>query len=994
MKKTILFIVLATLCFFLRVSGQDINSPGHILTGVVTDELGHTMPGATVKLSQSDQGVTADKNGIFALSNIPLTGKLAISFIGYQTLELSYDLRSQQSLNITLKADANSLNEVQVIGYGTTTKRLNTGSVSTVTAESIAKQPVTNVLSALEGQVAGLNVQTSNGLPGGNISVNIRGQGSITAGTNPLYIIDGIPFSSTIVSSTSTLAASSINGAESPFNSINPADIESITVLKDADATSIYGSRGANGVILITTKKGKAGKTKTDITISQGTNQVANLPSLLNLQQYLMIRNEAFKNDGLTPSADPNSPAYAPDLKVWDTTKSTNWPKYLLGNTGHVTDGQGSVSGGNNNTTFVIGGNFHSETTILPGDNLYQRGGIHATIQHTSLNNKFFIQLTNSFTIDNNQLANPANGISGDLLLPPDYPIYNSSGNLNWTAGANPAADLLATSKIQTENLVTNLLLKYTVAPDLDVKVSTGINKINIDQVETFPTASLYPGSINYSNFGNNSNQTFIIEPQIDYTKNFGSSHLNVLAGGTYQYSLAQGQLVVAQGFSSEGLLDDLGSASSYSASNSYDQYKYESVFGRATYSLSDKYIVNASIRRDGSSRFGPDNRFGNFGAVGAAWLFGSESFIKTNIPFLSYGKLRASYGLTGNDQIADYQYLSTYGSSYNIYQGISALQPSIIANNDFHWEVTKKLDYAVELGFLKDHILLTVDRYINRSSDQLVAYAIPTITGFSSYEANLPAVIVNSGWEFELNTVNLKSSNFKWTTNFNFTVPKNELQSFQDFSSSAYAQTLRLGYDITRVTGVKFLGVNPATGYASYAPQPGSSSTDPYFYYTEGKLTPDFYGGIGNTISYKNWSFDIFGQFNKHMLPGGIVYTPGTLDNNYSIALSRWQKPGDVTNMPRASTTDDFYYSYSSANFVNASYFRIKNIALSYTLPAQWLKKANVDRLRIYLQGQNVFTFWNKNSTLFDPESGAISAGAANIPPLKSFVAGFEITL
>jgi TonB-linked SusC/RagA family outer membrane protein len=996
MKKTILFIVLASLCLNFKASAQINTTPNtQRVQGKVTDEQGKSLIGATVKTRNGNVVTFTDRDGKFILKNVPLKSILMVSFIGFQTILIPVPISSSQEITIQLKADANSLNEVQVIGYGQTTKRLNTGSVSTISSKEIDEQPVTNILSALSGRAAGVSVQTTNGLPGGGTTIQIRGKGSILAGTDPLYVIDGVPFSSTFLNANSTINTSSINGTVSPLNSINPNDIESINILKDADATAIYGSRGANGVILITTKKGKAGETKVDFNISHGIDKVADLPSVLNLQQYLTIRKEAFANAGLTPSSDPTSPNYAPDLTVWSQTQATNWPKYLLGGTGNTTDFQGNVSGGDKNTTFSIGGNFHSEKTYLPGDNLYQRGGIRYSIQHTSTNKKFSIALSGTYNVDRNQLVNPTFSIEGDIFLPPNFPLYNSAGGINWAYGLNPLADINAQTIIKTDNLITNLVLTYNFTKDLSFINSAGYNKINVDQVQTFPLSSQNPqySPVNYANFSNSSNESFIEEPQLNFKKQFDSSTLNILAGGTYQSSLNTGLVINASNFSSEQLLNNLSSAGSInSTSNSYLQYKYVSTFGRVNYNISDKYIFNASIRRDGSSRFGPGNQFGTFGAVGAAWLFSQEDWFKNNLQFLSFGKLRGSYGIVGNDQIGDYQYLSTYSSSGYVYQGVSGLQPSRIANSNFHWEVDKKAEFALETGFLKDRILLSADYYESRSGNQLVAYTIPTIAGFSSYVANLPAVVQNTGWELDLKTKNIDVDHFKWTTSFNLTIPKNKLVSFQNLANSSYANTLAIGQDITRIYGFLLSGIDPKTGTAVYAPQPGSTSLDPYYYSTIGKQTPDFYGGIGNSFSYKKWSLDVFGQFTKQMALGDIENTPGIFINNYQFILNRWQYPGDATNVPKASTVEDYYYRYSSANYFDASYFRLKNIALSYSLPPQSLKWLSVSSLRIYLQAQNLYTWWHRQSPFLDPES-ATGGSTANLPPVKSLVAGIQLT-
>ncbi|MDB5199203.1 MAG: TonB-dependent receptor [Chitinophagaceae bacterium] len=960
--------------------------------GKVVNEKGEPVASVTVTVKGTRNATATDINGEFTLSNVDATATLVFTSTNVETFEIKVNGKTDLAINLKIKVS--KLDEVQVIGYGTTTKRKNTGSISTITAREIDEQPVTNVLSALSGRAAGVFVQTTNGLPGGRISIQIRGKGSIAAGTDPLYIIDGVPFSSSIIASNNILA-SGINGAVSPLNSLNPDDIESVSILKDADATAIYGSRGSNGVVLITTKGGKPGKTSVNLNISNGISQVSSLPRLLSPNQYLQIRREAYKNDGVTPSSNPNDPNYAPDLTTWDTTKSTDWRKYLLGRTGHVTDAQAMISGGNLNTNFVIGGNFHSETSVLPGDNLYQRRGIHMGLQHTSENHKFYIQFLTAYYADKNQLSNITSNFTGDLLLPPDFPLYDSPGNYNYYLGWNPLADLSAISKINTSNIVINSLARYSIAPGLDLKTSVGYDKISINQVMTYPTNSQYQGSTNFTNFGNNSNENIIVEPQIEYNKQFGKSVLDLLAGGTYQSSVKLSEFTQASNFSSDLLLDNLSSATTFSISNYNIDYKNISMFARANYNFDEKYIFNVSVRRDGSSRFGPGNEFGNFGAIGTAWIFSSEDWFKNSLPFIGYGKLRGSYGLTGNDQITDYQYLSTYGSSGYIYQGAAGIQPSRIANANFHWETTRKLEFAIELGFFKNKILLNVNRYQNRTDDQLVTYAIPYLTGFNTYQANLPAVVQNSGWEFEINTKNLNNNTFSWTTAFNLTIPKSELLSFQNLATSSYANTLVIGEPITRLYGYKFTGLD-STGVPLFqtqskgvSPSP-SSATDQFF--SLGKGYPDFYGGIGNTFTYHKWELNIFGQFVRQSGMGGLTYTPGIITNNFVINNNRWQKPGDQTNIPKSSNSYAYYsaYSLSSANFFNTSYFRIKNISLSYAPPAKWLKRNKIQQLRIYLQGQNLFTFWNKNVPIYDPEAGA----GTNIPPMKTLIAGIQITL
>ncbi|MET4138415.1 SusC/RagA family TonB-linked outer membrane protein [Pedobacter sp. UYP1] len=988
--KTFLLLVITLLSLseynlFAQTSGQ-------LITGTITDSYGKPLPGATVRIPNTNTSTLTDKEGHFTIKTATQSGTLTITFISFKTREIPFNPAIKYPLKVILETNESTLNEVQVIGYGQTTKKLNTGSISAITAVQIEKQPVANILSALSGRMPGVFVQTTNGLPGGNINVQIRGKGSIAAGTNPLYIIDGVPMDANAAGLSAAIGASNIAGATSPLNSLNPADIESITVLKDADATAIYGSRATNGVVLITTKKGKSGKTQIELNVSQGINQVANYPRLLNLDQYLQIRREAFANDGKIPSSDPNSANYAPDLTVWSQTESTDWAKYFLGNTGHMSNMQLSISGGDESTNFSFGGNYRNEGTILPGNSNYKRGGLRATFQHTSKNKKFYLQFANSLNLDGNSLYNPSLSFSAGLLLPPNYPVYESPGVFNWYAGTNPIAEINARSKTRTDNTISNVLMRYTVLPDLAFRISAGYNKNNLNQVQLYPTRSLYPGTDSYSIFGMNSNRSVIFEPQVDYVRSFKDSKVSLLLGGTYQNKVTEGQLIRGTGFSNEGLMENMASAGTITArTNSYTQYKYVSVFGRINYAWKDRYIVNATMRRDGSSRFADGNQFGNFGSVGAAWLFADEPWVKNKLSFLSYGKLRSSYGLTGNDQITDYQYLSTYGNGGSPYQGVIGLVPSRISNANFHWETTRKLEFAVELGFLKNRILLNVNHYRNSSDDQLVNYAIPRMTGFASYQANLPAVIRNTGWEFELNTRNVEGRLFNWTSSFNITLPKTLLKSFEGFETSSYAQTLQLGYDISRVYGTQ-LTVDPATGKAVYGTAPGSASV--YEYFTIGKQTPDFYGGLGNTFQYGNWSMDVFFQFAKQMGRGGLRNLPGRLTNNYIAVLDRWQYSGQVTDIPKASTGNDSKFQYSQGNYFDTSYLRLKNVELSYSFPKRLLERINMQQLRVYVQGQNLLTYWDKNAAILDPESGAFNNVQNNIPPVKSFVIGLQLTL
>jgi TonB-linked SusC/RagA family outer membrane protein len=958
--------------------------------GKVVDEEERPLPGANIKLKSGKALTRKDSNGQFYLTDIADTTMLVISFMGYKSIAVQAAVNLG---NLKLTTDVGNLDEV-IIGYGKTSVRNNTGTVSTLRAVDIEKQPVTNILSALSGRLAGVFVQTTNGLPGGNVNLQIRGKGSLTAGTNPLYIIDGVPFDSGYIGTVSSLQVGTVIGPVSTFNSLNPSDIESITILKDADATAIYGSRGTNGVVLITTKKGKAGDTQVDLKLSEGFSQAASLPQMLTIDQQLDIRREGFANSGIVPSSDPTSLAYAPDLTLWDQKQNTNWSDYMLGGTAFQTDAQAAISGGSEFTSFRVGGSYHQESSILAGDNWYKRGGILLSLQHRSKNSKFNLMVNAILNKDDNSTSNPANYISNAIALPPNYPLYNANGTYNWYI-SNPEAELNGRNRIKTDNILANFVLSYQVTPDLELKTSLGYNKMNTAQMQLFPKIALFPGRTNYSQLGQNMNSYYIMEPQLNYRKTFDKHALSVLIGGTTQRKSSDSQFIKASNFMNESLMLNLAAAGTYEMpSNTMNDYKFVSIFSRITYTLADKYILNLTMRRDGSSKFGPDNRFGNFGSIGATWLFDREEWVKNHLPWLSLGKIRASYGVTGNDQISDYQYLSTYGSSTLRYQDNATISPQRIANTNFRWEYTHKMELATELGFINDLILLNVNFFRNRSSDQLISYTLPRITGFTSYQANLPAVVENKGWEIELTTKNLESKNFSWSSSFNITVPKNKLISFQNFETSSYAQTYEIGYDVSRIVGYQFLGIDSQTGMAKYAAQDGTVSATPYFNHTLGKTTPDFYGGVNNAFRYKSLSLDIFVQYARQMARGGLCCLPGNRLNNYALVLDRWQQPGDITTIPKASfLSSDPYYLNSSANLFDASYLRVKNIAVNWAIADSWIKKVGLKKASLGLQGQNIFSFWHKDNPFFDPESGAFTSSQKNITPLKTYSLNLQIS-
>jgi TonB-linked SusC/RagA family outer membrane protein len=954
----------------------------NIVSGFVRDNTGQPLAGATITIKGTSIYTATGQKGYFKLNAEP--GQILVfSFIGFETQEAK--VPAEGEMNIVLTPVANALDEMVIVGYGTAIRRSNTGTVATVRNKDIVSQPVADPLAALQGRVAGLFISSSSGFRGSNYSVMLRGRNSIGGGNDPLYIIDGVPFYSESIDQ-----FTSAGGNQSPLASINPSDIERIDILKDADATAIYGSRGANGVILITTRKGKTGKTQFDFNIYTGASKVTNKVDMLSTPEYIAMRKEAFANDGETPDEEK-----APDLLLWDQNKTTDWQDMIIGNTAKLTQVQASISGGNEQTRFLLSSSYRNETTVLPNDLPFRRGAVYLNLDHSSIDKKF--NITASLNYSGVKDRSLASDLTSFYNLAPNYPVYDEEGKFYWFSNEqNPIAYLQRRSTNKTKNLVANSVISYKVLPGLSVKTRLGYTQTNMDQLQVFPNIVFNPdkstGSSSY--FGNSEVSSYIIEPQLDYTRKISEGKLQLLAGGTWQENIRQGESFVGENFSSDALLEDIRSAGKLTMRPTlYKKYHYNSFFGRVNYNWKEKYIVNATFRRDGSTRFGPGYRFGNFGAIGAAWLFTEEKFFPDN-HVISFGKLRASYGTTGNDQIDDYRYLESWTSTAFAYDGVSGIYPSRLANPLFRWEENKKLEASLELGFLNDKVLLTTNFYRNISDNQLVDFALSPQVGFAVMTANFPATVLNTGWEFELNSTNISNKMFTWKTALNLTVNKNELKSFPGLESSSYKDQLELGQSLTIIRGFQFKHIDSQTGVPEFEDlDKNGEISDPDDFVMLGKTMPDYYGGFRNTFSYKGFELDFLFQFVKqdgrNINYGYLSQQPGSLQNMTVDVMNRWRKPGDIVNVPKASLSLDGadYRSYrlSSAMWEDASYIRLKNLSLRYDL-SKLVKRYKLNSLSIYVLAQNLITITGYDG--FDPETQGLV-----MPPMKTITAGLQFT-
>ncbi len=974
----------------VRVVPPKLDIPGdRVINGKVVNEAGEPVAGVTVNIKGTLLTTATDAAGVFHFEKAPDHVVLVVSGAEIETVELGVGEGAE--VLVRVKRNVGLLDETVVIGYGTTTRRFGTGTVSNIKAADLESQPVSNPLSVLGGKMSGVQVVQSSGMPNSSVTIRIRGRNSIANGNNPLVIIDGVPFSADALNGPMGGAGENIS---SPFDNINPNEIESIEVLKDADASAIYGSRSANGVILITTKKGKTGKKSIDVRYYTGIGRINRKMDLLNTSEYLNMRREAFRNDQVTPSA-----GNAPDLLVWDTTRFTDWQDELIGNTSTTNDANISTSGGNANDQYHAAFGYHKETTVLPGPFKAEKVSGNLGFTHHSENKRFTLNLTTSYLVNFNRL--PQREFANLITLPPDAPpVFDENHNLNWanSTWANPIANTYLTVANNSETFLANLSLSYELIRHLQLKLSAGYSSIHMKENFLSPKASANPAfnPESFSTFGDRTNHTYIIEPQASYHVDFKKHTIELLAGTTWQYSNQQSLYLYGSGYSTDDLITNLAAASTvFPLSQSDNDYKYLGTFARINYNYSKELIIDLNVRRDGSSRYGSANRFANFGSAGAAWIFAGANQSKERNT-LSFGKLKASAGTTGNDQIGDYKYLNLYSNYYYSYQGLSTIYPVQLFNPDYSWEQVRKFEISTEFGFLKDHILFNANFYRNLTTNQLIQYALPSQTGFTGIIGNIPAKIVNDGIEFEVTGKVESKQGLNWSGAFNISFPRNRLKSFRDLSSSTYANYYVIGKSINTEKRLAFNGVDPVTGVYQFVDfdhdgQIGGTGDMQSLVSTDLK----YFGGIQQTLRYKKVSLNFLVQFTCQPKALNYLYffsRPGNRNNQPDLVLDRWQQPGDQTTVQRFSNSSDdpnigfFHLTESDAIFSSASFIRLKNVYLEYDLMNDRFKKGGVEGMKIFLQAQNLLTISSYKG--LDPETQSY------LPVLRIFTAGVQVTL
>jgi TonB-linked SusC/RagA family outer membrane protein len=976
--------------------------------GHVTNEAGEPLGRTSVQESGTPSGTLSKNDGQFSIAVKP-NSVLTFSSVGYESI--NKQVKDQAFIVIRMKPLVKDLDETVITGYGKTSKRYNTGSIFKLNAVDIARQPVSDPLATLQGRVPGLLVIQSNGLPGSAYKIQLRGQSSIGINpgqlppNDPLFIIDGVPYAPNnnplqAITSGSALRES----GRSPLSFINVGDIDHIEVLKDADATAIYGSRGSNGVVLITTKKGKAGVPTFTCDIKSGFSKITRYATMMNTAQYVQMRREALNNDKLVANSTT-----APDLLDWDTTRYTDFKKILIGGKAVTNNVQLSLSGGTNRLQYYFGAGYHRETTVFPGDLKNDRLSGHVNLHYQSMDTNLNVNLSVIITGDKNRSI--VNDLTTYVNLAPHTPVlYDSVGKLNWQQGSlsftNPMAFLLRSYESNSNNLLGNLDLNYRIVKGLVFKTSFGYNRLQLDEISITPGSSQAPNPAanpeGTSNFGKITYNSWIAEPQLEYNRYVGMGKISGLIGTTMQVQTHSVTKIDASDFPSDELLRYKQEAGKLVTKEVNTEYRYGGVFGRLNSILCDKYLINLTGRIDGSSRFGPGKQVGTFWSTGLGWIFSNEPFIKYTIPFISFGKLRASYGVTGNDQIGDYKYLDKWEDITGTYLGSRGMNPVHLADSNYSWEVSRKLEAAIELGLFRDRIWMSVGYYRNRTGNQLISYTLPVITGFPSYAAkNSPAVVQNTGWEVQVQTKNKLSRYWQLGGTVMLTIPRNKLIAFPHLATSSYAGTLEMGQSLSILRGYQYAGVNPVNGVFEFNDQDGDGKIGyPEDYRILGHFDPRWYGSVQTNVQYKGWQLDVFWEIRKQRAYSYLyaMYSansfPGTMFNQPVMALSRWQQSNDIAALQQFTTgangvtqkaIDNFRQSDGAIG--DASFCRLKNIELSWRLPVQWMKNISLKNCRVYMQAQNLFTITRYKGT--DPET----SNPFTLPPLRTIVAGVELS-
>lgn len=964
------------------------------ITGVITDKTdGLPVIGATIQVQGTSTGTVSDTNGKFTIS-ADQGATLVIRYIGMKTREIP--VTGETTLNIVLEPDDVGLDEVVVVGYGSAIKRELTGSITKVETQGIAETPTVSFESALEGKTSGVFIEQASGKLGETIKMRIRGSSSVSANNQPLYVVDGVPITTDNVSD-------EFNQPTSPLADIAMSDVESIQILKDASAAAIYGSRASNGVVIITTKKGKVGATKFNLQYTTGISQPDRLMDFLNAAQYLELFNEAMDNvadeDGLIWGVfTPEEIWEYYHGPSWDDGYDTDWQKEAF-QKGSINRINVSATGGGLNTSFYTGLNYDNTVGILRGNSMNKLSG------RINLDQKATEKLSFGFQMnlvrsemervdDDNSYATPLQLVAQSPLSP----VYDpETGELNTnTIYYNPLISLRDAMNNQVSfRTLANANINYKIFKDLTFKSEFGTDILDLREKNYWGRLTITGGPAGEAQSRATRVVNYNWENYLSYDKTFNVHHLNIIAGMSYQESNTQATDVQGKGFPT----DDFTNIASAAEATKFRSWEYAnsylSYFTRANYKINEKYFFTLSGRVDGSSRFGVDNRYGFFPAGSVGWIISQEGFMEPVRKTVSYLKLRASYGLTGNSGIPDYAHLALYnGVNYAGRNGLSAIQ---LQSRELGWETTAQTDLGLDFGFFNNRLTGELDLYYKKTTDLLLYRTLPATSGYQGVWSNI-GELANKGLEFSIHSNNLTGS-FVWTTDFNIAFNRNEIIDINgpEITPNQINYVIE-GQPIGVFKMPKYAGVDPANGDALYYLAAGSTETTNNYNLAQpqivGSPNPDFTGGFDNKFEFKGFDLNVLVSF----VYGNMIYrSAGTymsanayyFDNQTVDQMNRWQEPGDITDVPQARFGESNGRRISSRYLSDGSYVRIRNLNLGYTLPKELSSKLKMTSARIYAGVQNLFTFTRYEG--WDPEVNYLGSSYYNSTQDSNIMQGID---
>ncbi len=981
------------------------------VSGTVTDQSdGSTLPGLSIVEKGTTNGITTDSDGRYTLT-VDQNAILVFTYIGYVPQEIGVTNRT--NIDVMMIADATILQDVIVVGYGTQEKSQITGAIASINNKEFKDQPVTNLASSIQGRVSGLNVTTPSGTPGAGLLINIRGNNS------PLYVVDGIPMISQSNSSLSTSFDTEGNVVGngqnvSSISDINPNDIESIEILKDASAASIYGARAANGVILITTKRGKVGKPSINFNAYYGVQKIARPIDFMGSEEFVDIVEEARQNDLDKYNDDPlyfgagfNPSVLTNPLANFDlsTGVNTDWLDEVT-RSAAISNYEVSLGGGTDKTKYYTSFSYFNQDGIII-ENYYKRLNYRLNLDQ-QVNDKLTVGTSAFVSYSKNKRSfndNTYTGIITNIIgASPLMPVYDDNGDYSsfedyqasWLSD-NPVKSAKEISAITTSTrFLGTAYADYALMSNLKFRTSfsTDLTYASDNQFKSPITADAEAvGGEAYE--ANYQNTTWLNENILTYTKDMGENSLTLLGGFTLQRSVTSRNSITGQGFPSGGLKNVSSAANIVKATGDQTLWSLMSFLGRANYSFKDKYLLTATVRADGSSRFSQDNRFGYFPSASVAWRLSQEGFLQSN-EIISDLKLRVSYGLTGDQEIGDFQNISFYSPAR--YYGIAGVKLRNIADPSLTWQENKMLNVGIDYELFAGKINGSFEFFKSNKSKLLSQDAIPGTTGFPTITRN-SGEIENTGFELSVNARVMDRGGFQWNIGFNFTTVKNEIKSLTNdgilvsaYSDLAPTHILKIGEPVSSFWGVKYLGVDPATGDPIYQDLDEDGDVDSDDSQIIGKAFPDAFGGLTNTFKYKRFDLSIFARYSF----GNDVYNlirpiyeslgysndditlNSVYSNNATTVRDRWKQPGDKTDYPRASFINANFYENSSQFVEDGSFVRIQNVNLGYTIAG----KKIFNSVRAYFEIQNLYVFSKYKG--FDPEVS--STGGAN-----EFTAGID---